>query len=263
MTRRTMVKLASGALLVVVSLLLPLEAQAQNSGFIRRYAANRLELGGGEVATNLPPAPGAEGGLIIYNKNFFVADDINTLYVTISATGDAHFGARLLLACEVDDEPCNPDPQFVGGAPSGWFTALRMKDYNNNYVGVPFGGDGGGGAGDVHDNNITYIWCTPFETKAGTHNVQVKLASLPGPGDSQVQANNFVFLEAVHFFIDGSRVADPNNRCAPEDFPAVESTVATEPSTTTAPDGTIIDTTIFLPLTEPSVLTLPAPLQLP
>jgi hypothetical protein len=248
----------------VISILIPPEVLAQNTGYVRRYAANRLALSGGEISTNLPPADNAEGGLIIYNKNFFVADDINTLYVTISATGDSHFGARLMLACKVDGVPCNPDFQFVGGAPSGWFTALRMKDYDNDYVQTPTGltytGDGGGGAGDVHDNTITYTWCAPFETKAGTHNVQVKMASRPGPGDSQVQAVNFVFMEAVHFFIDGARVRDETARCSA--VAPVEPTVATAPSTTTAPDGTIIDTTTFVPLTEPSLLSIAPQIQI-
>lgn len=245
-----------GFLLLVM---LPLEVLAQNTGFVRRYAANFTAWGNPpEISTTLPPGPNATGGLIIYNKNFFVADDINTLYVTISATGDAHFGARLQLACTVDGRACNPGPNPVGApGTTGWFTALRMKDYNNNYLGVPFFGDGGGGAGDVHDNNITYTWCTPFETKAGTHNVQVKLASSPGPGDP-LSMGAPVFLEAVHFFIDGARVASENDRCTRN---AVDTTVAAEPSTTTAPDGTLIDTTIFVPLVEPSVLSVPAIIQ--
>lgn len=162
-----------------------------------------------------------------------------------------------MLACLVDGVACNPGPDPVGGAPNGWFTALRFKDYNNNALPIPFGGDGGGGAGDLHDNNITYTWCTPFETKPGTHNVQVKLASSPGPGDSQVQANNVVFLEAVHFYIDGARIAGTNRCTRWPDPDAGDTTVATEPSTTTAPDGTLIDTTTFVPLTAPSILSIP------
>jgi hypothetical protein len=236
--------------------MLPLEVLAQNTGHVRRYAANFTAFGF-EISTTLPPSgtPPASGGLIIYNKNFFVADDINTLYVTISATGDDHNGARLMLACKVDGNACQPGAgNPAGGAPNGWHTALRMKDYNNNYLGVPFGGDGGGGAGDVHDNHVMYTWCTPFETKPGSHNVQVKLASSPGPGDP-LSFGAPVFLEAVHFYIDGARVANADDRCTRN---AIDATVATEPSTTTAPDGTLIDTTLFVPLVEPSVLSVPA-----
>jgi hypothetical protein len=232
-----------------------LEVLAQNTGFVRRYAAN-FTAHGFEIFTNLPPAQDGQGGLIIYNKNFFVADDINTLYVTISATGDDHNGARLQLACLVDGKPCNPGANPVGGPGlRGWHTGLRFKNYNNNYLGVPFAGDGGGGAGDVHDNHVMYTWCTPFETKAGTHNVQVRLASSPGPGEI---GGGDVFLEAVHFYIDGARVANEKDRCTNN---VVDGKVATEPSTTTAPDGTLIDTTLFVPLVEPSTLTVPPVIQ--
>jgi hypothetical protein len=99
-----------------------------------------------------------------------------------------------------------------------------------------------------------YTWCTPFEAKAGTHNVQVRLASNTGPGDP-LSDGAPVFLEAVHFFIDGARVASEADRCTRN---TVDTQVATEPSTTTAPDGTFIGTTVFVPLAEPSVLSVPA-----
>ena len=252
----------SGLMTLVLWLFTPAFAGATssngNSGYVRRYAANFATYGGPpEIATNLPPAADGLGGLVIYNKNFFVADDINTLYVTISATGDQHFGARLELSCRVDGRPCNPGPNPVGGSPTGWITMGRHDDYNDNYVGAGYGGDGGGGAGDLHDNTIMKTWCTPFETKAGTHNVQVRLAKgdvLGDPGSASPEA--VVFLEGVDFMIDGARIADANNACTNN---TVDGTVATEPSTTTAPDGTIIDTSAFAPLT--AISTLNNPLQ--
>jgi hypothetical protein len=170
--------------------------------------------------------------------------------VTISATGDVHGGARLQLACLVDGQPCNPGQNPVGGAPEGWFTAKRFDNYNDNYVGPGFVGDGGG-AGDVHDNSIHKTWCTPFEAKAGTHNVQIRMASAAAPGDPG-SAGQLVFLEAVDFTIDGARVAEPDDRCTGN---VVDGSVAVEASTTTAPDGTLIDTSIFAPLTAPLALT--------
>jgi hypothetical protein len=246
----------TGLLVLVVLVLIPLAAQAQNSGYIRRFLANKLDRDS-EIATNLPPAPGGNGGLVIYNKNFFTANDINTIYVTISATGDDHNGARLQLACLFDNNPCDPDShENAGHAPKGWFTALRHKNYNSNYLGADFGGDGGGGAGDLHDNVVHYTWCTPFKGPAGTHNVQIKLASSPGTGEAPTPFD-FVFLEAVYVYVDGSRVADPNSSCPINGEPSVDADVAVSPSTTTAPDGTLIDTTTFVPLTAPSTLTVP------
>ena len=256
MTSKRTILAFSGVVPVVMLLLLSL--QAQESGYVRRFAATRVELGGGEISSTTPPSPNGLGGVVIYNKNFFTANDINTIYVTISATGDSHFGARLQLSCLFDGQPCNPDAQFVGGAPTGWFTAQRHKNYNNNYAGAPFSGDGGGGAGDLHDNVVYYTWCTPFNGPAGTHNVQVRLAPAAAPGDPGSNVGP-VFLEAVHFYIDGSRVANSNSSCPATTGPsaAIDPTVAVSPSTTIAPDGTLIDTTKFAPLTDPSILTVP------
>jgi hypothetical protein len=263
MNRWTAVTLTGGLLALVMS---TLTVHAQESGYIRRFAATRLEMGGREISTNLPPGPSATGGLVIYNKNFFTANDINVIYVSISATGDAHFGSRIQLACLLDGNPCNPDGHSIGGAPTGWFTAQRHKDYNNNALPLPFVGDGGGGAGDLHDNVVAYTWCTPFNGPAGTHNVQVKLATNSAPGDplSGAPAGE-VFLVAVHFYIDGSRVADPNNRCPGNSggSDAIDPSVAVAPSATLLPDGTWLDTTTFVPLALPSILTVPMIAQLP
>lgn len=251
--RRRLIFVSGGVLVAVMSFLVPL--QAQNSGYVRRFLANKLD-SDAEIATTILPAPGGAGGMVFYNKNFFTANDIDTIYVTISAAGDDHNGARLMLSCSLDGNPCDPSShENAGGAPSGWFTAMRHKNYNNNYAGF-FGGDGGGGGGDLHDNIVHYTWCTPFNGPAGSHNVQLKLASSPGPGDPGASFLDVVFLEAVYVFVDGSRVANPNASC-PVKTPGVDPTVAVTPSTTTAPDGSLIDTTIFVPLTAPSTLTVP------
>jgi hypothetical protein len=74
----------SGVNALVMRFLFPTFAQAQSSGnanhsgYLRRYAANFTAYGF-ELATNVAPAPGGQGGTVIYNKNFFTADDINTL----------------------------------------------------------------------------------------------------------------------------------------------------------------------------------------
>lgn len=184
-----------------------------NTGYERVYAANFTTYGSPpELVTNLPPADGGDGGLLIYNKDFFAADDVNTLFVQVSATGDTHGGARLQLSCKVDGQPCNAGDNPVGGSPSGWVTLSRHDNYNDNYTGPGYGGDGGGGAGDVHDNAIMKEWCTPFEVKAGTHNVQVRMASSPAPGDPG-SAGEAVFMEAVDFKVTGARIADPSGRC--------------------------------------------------
>src|SRR5207302_3362197 len=116
---------------VVIGLLAPPKTHAQDSGYVRRYAANFTAFGF-ELSTSVPPASGGAGGAVIYNKNFFTAGDINTLYVTISGTADDHNGKRLMISCLLDDKPCNPGPgtAFVNEAPGGWVNVRRLINYN-------------------------------------------------------------------------------------------------------------------------------------
>jgi hypothetical protein len=260
MIRKSTITKLLGLFGLVIGLLVPLNAQAQDSGFVRRYAANFAAFGA-ELTTTLAPLSGGAGGAVIYNKNFFTADDINTLYVTISGTSDAHRGARLMIACLLDGNPCNPNggTPFINFAPTGWVNARRLINYNLYFVGTGYGGDGGGGAGDAHDNAMNYTWCTPFNGPPGSHNVKVKMASAASPDTGSSGAN--VFIEQVHFFIDGARVAKTDNGTNVCTSDPVDSTVATSPSVTTAPNGTLIDTTTFVPFTDP--VAIPVTVQLP
>jgi hypothetical protein len=198
-----------------------------NSGFIRRYVAQWTT--GKEISTSLQPAPHATGGIAAYDVDFFTAHDINTLYVTVAAVGDDHSGARSDLACLLDGTPCNDtetDP--VAEAPSGWVTVMRHPNYNRNYAsgftpdgtgdtpGGTFRGDRGGGAGDLHDNSINYTWCTPIKD-SGPHHVQIRLAA---QNVDRAASPPLVFIEAAHFYVDGSRIADKSKACTQAEDPA-------------------------------------------
>ena len=141
MKRPLIVVLAALFSLVV---LLPPDLDAQNSAAIRRYAANTRTFGApNELTTGLAASgsPAGSGGKVIYDKTFFVADDINVLYVTLSATGDTHFGARLQISCLVDRGDgnglvaCNPGPNPIGGAPAGWVTVSRHSGHGEEPAG--------------------------------------------------------------------------------------------------------------------------------
>ncbi len=193
-------------------------AWSGDAGYIRRYVAQWTI---GEIQTNLAPAPHATGGIAAYDVDFFTARDINTLYVTVSAVGDVHSGARSNLACLLDGNPCHDtatDPS--ASDPSGWVTVMRHKNYNRNYAagftpdgtgdtaGGTFRGDGSGGAGDLHDNSINYTWCTPIK-RSGKHHVQIRLAAQNVDNGARPRA----FIEAGHFYVDGSRIADKSKAC--------------------------------------------------
>jgi hypothetical protein len=118
-----------------------------------------------------------------------------TLYVTISTTGDTHGGAASWFSCVVDDEFCNPGAGGAAGAPGGWIALLKLPAANE---GADNCDDGGGGAGDCHDNSIYYTWCT--NVKRGDHTVDIRLASSEESG----QEDTTVFYEAAHFYIEAT-----------------------------------------------------------
>lgn len=191
-----------------------------------RLAANtRGFVAGDEISVTaraLAPdmtTPFANGGVVIYDKTVRVPENLNVLFITISATGDVHGGARMLLGCLVDGKSC-VQSKIPNGAPDGWVTLQRHKDYNENYAPKPmaptFNGDGVGGAGDLHDNSVYYTWCTKIK-KAGEHgamhHVKIKMASqhVEDATDQQGQ----VSIEAVHFYIDGARLPKMD-ACTPD-----------------------------------------------
>lgn len=194
---------AGGLLCVVVP--------ASANGPILRITADFLNFDGTESFTDAPvfaPDGTLVDGQTVFLKPVFVPPGMNTLYVTISTTGDTHNGAALWLSCRVDGVPCNPGFGGAGGTPAGWINVQKHKNYPLGLI-----GDGGGGAGDQHDNSIYYQWCVKRQT--GPARVEIKMAS-SGPDfetDDGVTPP-FVFFEAAHVYIDASRIAG-ENRCTP------------------------------------------------
>src|SRR5215471_12546171 len=88
------------------------------------------------------------GGIRVYSKSIFVPalSGGQTLYVTLSAVGDAHGGQTNFLSCNVDapsgvptaaSQVCNPTPTATGvdEAPPGWLTLAHHFDYDiSEYV---------------------------------------------------------------------------------------------------------------------------------
>ncbi len=147
------------------------------------------------------PAPAvAGGGQVIYSKTFPLPRNQNTIFVTLSSTGDTHGGAASWFAALVNGVSCNRGDEGAGFAPPGWVPLQKHRDSGP-------GGDGGGGPGDLHDNDITYIWCCRDGVKPGAPNrVQIKMASsIDG---------EFVFVERSHYYIDsvGARLCGDADR---------------------------------------------------
>lgn len=197
---------------------------AEASGQLRRYAADYWSFGGGEFSTTNPslagvdvntPAPAPNDGALFYRKTITVNSSINTLYVGVDTTGDAHDGAALRLSCRINGAFCrtSANPAGVDGAPSGWITLLKVptSDGNTNC------NDGGGGSADCHDNNVNYTWCIPLEPYLAPDGgntpvtIDLKMSSSSTGGVS----DGLVFIEKGHVFIDGSKFtpASAGSRC--------------------------------------------------
>jgi hypothetical protein len=184
----------SGALGSLVAL--PAVSWAQD-GALRRLVAEFDFFAPGQEAVTAAEPP----GIAIYRKTVDVPKRTNTLYLTLSTTGDTHDGAASCFTALLDGVFFNPGGQGAarcagGGEISvpGWITLLKLP----GQIGDPGGTnceDGGGGPGDCHDNSIYYQWCTLVEP--GKHEVEIRMASDTN-GDP-------VFIEQAHFYVDASR----------------------------------------------------------
>jgi hypothetical protein len=219
------------AVTAVFVVLLAAQAYAQD---IQRLSAQFLDFAGSETASNVGACPNSAlascggttvpgtGGSLAYSTSVFVpfSSGPQTMYVTISAVGDNHSGQSNYVSCNVDGPTgvgtattvCNPqNVPSVDGAPPGWVTlthhfAYDVPDYISDGVkhttsSAISGGDGGGGTGDMHDNDYYYTWCK--RVTPGTHTINLRLGNHSGPS-SPVSSNNFVFFEKAFVYIDVS-----------------------------------------------------------
>lgn len=202
------------ALLVAV----PVLVQAQ---VLQRHVAEFRF--GAEQSTTMTAAafPGPPDGTPIYQRAFFLPPGQQTVFITLSTTGDAHSGAAHWFSARLNDVPCNLGNQGAGIAPNGWIPLQKHFGYENvTYTnsGVPnqSGGDGGGGNGDMHDNGIYYTWCCVDNVLPGANNrAEIKMASSA--------AGVIVFVERSHYYIDSVnlRLCNPAGVVVtnPEEFP--------------------------------------------
>jgi len=143
---------------------------------------------------------GTVPGALLYTKTLLSKIGESELYLTVSAAGDTHGGARLLIGCFVDGPPydattaCNPGTAGASAKPPGYVVLQKIP--------AAIGGssncnEGGGGAADCHDNGIYYTWCTNIDPAGGLHTVDLFLLT----GTPFAPA----FVENAHFFIDATK----------------------------------------------------------
>ena len=183
-------------------------AALSEAQFLQRLTADFKNFNRTETATAVSAeADGDPDGVNLFTKTVFVPPNVNTLYVTISATGDTHNGAAIWLSCRVDGVFCNPGTGGAGQAPPGWIALQKHLNY-----GLGFAGDGGGGDGDAHDNSLYYTWCMPVK-ESGPKQIAIKMASSGIDNESPDQRTRpTVFIEAAHFYVDANQIFSAN-RC--------------------------------------------------
>ncbi len=197
--------------LLTVGIWPPYEVQGHN---LTRMAADFKNFDGTESATTTGVFPNSTGsvagddGTLVYSKTVFTqAPDQNVLYVTVSAVADTHDGSALWINCRVDGVDCNPGFGGAAGAPGGWIAVNKLPAADG---GASNCNDGGGGAGDCHDNSVYYTWCAavvPDDLGGGSaHTVELRMATS--------HSGKTVFFEAAHIFVDASDL-EPENACVP------------------------------------------------
>ena len=152
------------------------------SQFMRHVAEYRF---GSEQVTTAAALPLGGGGMPIYTKTFNLPSNQQTVFITLSTTGDTHGGAASWFTASVNGVVCNKGNEGSGFAPTGWIPLQKN-------------GPGGFGIGDLHDNSIYYTWCCIEGVKPGGLNTaQIKMASSI--------STEPVFIERSHFYVDSCK----------------------------------------------------------
>lgn len=185
--------IVAGVLAVGVSTLV----QAQSFGPLHRLSVETQFAPPEEISTAAVPADDGAGGATVYSKTLFTP--FRNLFITFSGTGDTHGGAALLMTCVVDGVLCQAGDGLATAGPSGWITLQKVPVPTE----VTNCDDGGGGAGDCHDNAINYTWCATV-ADPGTKTIELKLASSNG---------EIVFYERAHIIIDAAPNQNAASRC--------------------------------------------------
>jgi hypothetical protein len=181
--------LAAGLATLLVLLLFPSQATtapAQSPGsLVRLVSAYDMD---GEASTS------SDSGIILLNRNVVPPSNANTLYITFSGTGDSHEGNTTRLGCRVDGHGCPNDDNLWTRVQKFAFECFEFDQVGTQQLDCTEG-DGGGGPGDWHDNNINLQWCQSIQPGSGHKNVQVWLSA-------EDDDEGTVYVENATFYID-------------------------------------------------------------
>src|SRR5438034_3072973 len=125
--------LTSALALAAAGLCVAGPVSAENLQRLSAEFQNSSSVGGsGEILTNVAAGPGGTGGVVVYDKTIKIPSDVDVLYVTFSAQGDAHNGSALLMNATVNGgliEPLAGQTGAGGGGAhvqTGWYTLVNL-----------------------------------------------------------------------------------------------------------------------------------------
>jgi hypothetical protein len=171
-----------GALALAFCLATPRAAHAQTAN-LQMLAVNHLDFGEDTEVQADCSLHGTPGPVVkFYDNTVTGTSALDTMLVTLSATGDVEGNNRLQVQCEVDGKPCftgNIGDDAASGP--GW---VVLQEVDETEV----------------DNNVNYTWCAPIKkTKKNEHEVVLNLENLCNHSAS---ASHDVFSEQINVVVE-------------------------------------------------------------
>jgi hypothetical protein len=170
-----------GALAMAFCLAAPRAARAQTAN-LQMLGVNPLDFKGAEVVATCTTL-GTPGAVVkFYDNTVTGTSALDTMLVTLSATGDVEGNNRLQVQCKVDDTPCFAGSIGADGATGPGWVVLQQVDE------------------DELDNNVNYTWCVPIKkTKKNAHEVVLNLQNLC---NNSASGSHNVFLEQINVVVE-------------------------------------------------------------
>ena len=172
--------LIMGALALAFCLAAPRAAHAQTAD-LQMLAVNQLDFADEVRATCAGlhvPGPVVK----FYDNTVTGTSFLDTMLVTLSATGDVEGNNALEVQCEVDGKPCFAGTIGEDGATGPGWVVLQQVDE------------------DEEDNNVNYTWCVPIKkTKKNAHEVVLNLENLC---NNSASGSHDVFMEQINVVVE-------------------------------------------------------------
>jgi hypothetical protein len=174
--------LIMGAVALAFCLAAPRAAHAQTAN-LQMLGVNHLDFGDHNEVEATCTTLSTPGAIVkFYDNTVTGLSSLDTMLVTLSATGDVEGNNRLQVQCKVDGTPCLTGNIGDDGATGPGWVVLQQVDE------------------DEIDNNVNYTWCVPIKrTKQNLHEVVLNLQNLC---NNSASGSHDVFLEQINVVVE-------------------------------------------------------------